>query len=216
MYIDKVIAPGEAGALGLFYQWGRKDPFLGSSSIHFDDIVEAKSTITWPSAVSTSSSRGTVSYVTANPTTFVTASSSPYDWHYSSRDNSLWTTSDKAKSIYDPCPAGWRVPDGGSNGVWLKAKASGSPSDFYHTYSSSNKGMNFSGEFGSASTIWYPASGYLYGGGAGLSHVGYGYYWSASPDDLEAYYLSHGRKSDVNPSYSIARAYGLAVSCLQE
>ena len=52
--------PGDVGAHGLLYQWGRKDPFLGSSSI--SDEVEAK-------------------------------------------------------SIYDPCPAGWRVPDGGSNGV---------------------------------------------------------------------------------------------------
>ena len=39
--------PGDVGALGLLYQWGRKDPFLGSSSI--SDDIEAKSTITWPS-----------------------------------------------------------------------------------------------------------------------------------------------------------------------
>ena len=112
--------PGDVGALGLLYQWGRKDPFLGSSSI--SSSTTAKSTISWPSPVSSNSSRGTVSYVTANPTTFVYGTSSTdYDWHYSSRDNSLWTTSDKAKSIYDPCPAGWRVPDGGSSGVWSKA-----------------------------------------------------------------------------------------------
>ena len=46
--------PGDAGALGLLYQWGRKDPFLGSSSISSSTL--AKSTITWPSAVETSSS----------------------------------------------------------------------------------------------------------------------------------------------------------------
>ena len=40
---------GDVGALGLLYQWGRKDPFLSSSSI--SDAIEAKSTITWPSAV---------------------------------------------------------------------------------------------------------------------------------------------------------------------
>ena len=28
--------PGDVGALGLLYQWGRKDPFLGSSSIHYE------------------------------------------------------------------------------------------------------------------------------------------------------------------------------------
>ena len=42
--------PGDVGALGLLYQWGRKDPFLGSSSI--SSRVDARSTLTWPSAVS--------------------------------------------------------------------------------------------------------------------------------------------------------------------
>ena len=205
--------PGDVGALGLFYQWGRKDPFLGSSSI--SSSTQAKSTITWPSAVSTSSSRGTVSYVTANPTTFVHVFSALNDWHYSSRDNTLWTTSDKTKSIYDPCPAGWRVPDGGNNGVWSKAK--GSSSSFSHTYNSSSKGMNLSGKLGSASTIWYPASGCRNYGDGSLYNVGNGGgYWSASPNGSYAYYLYFDYNSYVNPSYNYYRAYGLSVRCLQE
>ena len=205
--------PGDVGALGLLYQWGRKDPFLGSSSISSSTV--AKSTISWPSAVSTNSSRGTVSYVTANPTTFVYASSSPYDWHYSSRDNSLWTTSENKKSIYDPCPVGWRVPEGGSSGVW--SKAVGSSSEFTRTYNSSNEGMNFSGKFGSASTIWYPASGYRSGNDGGLSSVGYyGSYWSASPNNDYAFSLFFNYCGYVNPSSYYFRALGQSVRCLQE
>lgn len=162
--------PGDVGALGLLYQWGRKDPFLGSSNI--SDDVDAKSTITWPSAVSTSSSIGTVDYVTSHPTTYLYASSSPHDWHYSSRDNSLWTTSDKTKSIYDPCPSGWRVPDGGDNGIWSKALGLSSSFTQSSLYDSTNEGMNFSGKFGSASTIWYPASGYRGSNDGGLRNVG--------------------------------------------
>ena len=204
--------PGDVGAIGLLYQWGRKDPFLGSSSISSNTL--AKSTITWPSAVSTNSSRGTVSYVTANPTTFVYASSSPYDWHYSSRDNSLWTTSESNKSIYDPCPAGWRVPDGGSNGVWSKAK--GSSSESSHTYNGTNEGMNFSGKFGSASTIWYPASGYRYYDGSFDGVGSSGNYWSASPGDNYAYSLFFYDDGDVNPSNKYGRAaLGRSVRCLQ-
>ena len=206
--------PGDVGALGLLYQWGRKDPFLGSSSISSNTV--AKSTISWPSPVSTNSSRGTVSYVTANPTTFVTAdSSSDYDWHYSSRDNTLWTSSDKTKSIYDPCPAGWRVPDGGSSGVW--SKALGSSSNFDYTYNSTNEGMNFSGKFGFASTIWYPASGYRDSLDGGLGLVGYyGNYWSASPGSYYAYSLGFYNGGSVFPSSSISRARGYSVRCLQE
>lgn len=207
--------PGDVGALGLLYQWGRKDPFLGSSRTSSGEV--AKSTITWPSAVLTNSSRGTVSYVTANPTTFVFTSSSPDDWHYSSDDNTLWTTSDKPKSIYDPCPVGWRIPDGGSNGVWSKALGSSSLFTNSSLYSSSNEGMNFSGKFGSASTIWYPASGYLDDRGGRLYSVGsYGLYWSASPSNFGAYRLNFYENGDVHPSNSTVRAYGNSVRCLQE
>ena len=208
--------PGDVGALGLLYQWGRKDPFLGSSSISSNTVV--KSTISWPSSVSTSSSRGTVSYVVANPTTFVSGvSSSYYDWHYSSRNNTLWTTSDKTKSIYDPCPVGWRVPDGGDNGVWSKALGSSSSFTQSSLYNSSNEGMNFSGKFGNASTIWYPASGYRLNDDGALDSVGSGgYYWSASPFDYFAYVLKFDDSGYVGPSRGYIRAYGQSVRCLQE
>ena len=204
--------PGDVGALGLLYQWGRKDPFLGSSSI--SDEVMANSTITWPSVVTSSSSTGTIAYATANPTTFIKFNSSSGDWCYtgsSSTDNTRWTTSSSAKSIYDPCPAGWRIPDGDSNGVWSKALGSSS------LYISFNEGINFSGKFGSASTIWYPGSGYR-GNGGGLVYVSSnGYYWSASsPDDRCAYSLHFYGGGYVDPSCYCARAYGYSVRCLQE
>ena len=205
--------PGDVGALGLLYQWGRKDPFLGSSSFWSD--VLAKSTITWPSDVSSTSSTGTIAYATKNPTTFISGSSSTsYDWHYSSRDNTLWTTSDKTKSIYDPCPPGWRVPDGGSSGVW--SKALGSSSSFSYAYNSSYEGMNFSGKFGSASTIWYPASGYRISGDGSLHHVAhYGLYWSASSSGNYAYELYFRNDGVVGQSDSGGRAGGQSVRCLQ-
>ena len=201
--------PGNVGALGLLYQWGRKDPFLGSSSISSN--TKAKSTLTWPSAVSSTSSNGKVAYAVAHPTTFIIGVSSPYDWVYSSRDNTLWQTS---KTIYDPCPPGWRVPDGGSNGVW--SKAVGSSSSFTRTYDSTNKGMNFSGKFGSAGTIWYPAAGYLDGGDGSLGLVGGGYWWSCAPDGSRAYYLYFFLSGIVYPSDYTNRAGGRSVRCLQE
>ena len=209
--------PGDVGALGLLYQWGRKDPFLGSSSISSSTI--AKSTIAWPSAVSSDSSNGTIAYATANPTTFIKYNSDNYDWYYtgsSSTDNTRWTTSEKDKSIYDPCPVGWRVPDGGSNGIWSKALDSSSSFTESSLYSSTNKGMNFSGRFGSASTIWYPTSGYRNYCDGSLNTVGnYGSYWSASPNSYYAYYLYFGNYGRVYPSNYYDRAGGRSVRCLQ-
>ena len=200
--------PGEAGALGLLYQWGRKDPFLGSSSISSD--VEAKSTISWPSPVSSSSSRGTIGYAVEHPTTFITNNDSNNDWYYtgsSSTDNTRWQSE---KTIYDPCPAGWRVPDGGSNGVWHKAGFDD------QSYDSSNEGMLFGSGISSPAT-WYPASGVRYSNVGSLFDVGYrGHYWSVTPDDYFAcifYLYSNGY---VYPTDGSTRAYGQSVRCLQE
>jgi hypothetical protein len=89
-------------------------------------------------------------------------------------------------------------------------------------YDSTNEGMNFSGNFGSASTIWYPASGYRSYGGGLLGSVGFsGNYWSASPDgDLGysnlAYYLIFYGSGYVTPADYYHRASGYSVRCLQE
>lgn len=224
--------PGDVGALGLLYQWGRKDPFLSSSVL--DDEVVAESTITWPSVVSSTSSTGTIGYVISHPTTFVYSNGSNFDWYYtgdSSSDTSRWTTSDKPKSIYDPCPAGWRVPDGGKNGVW--AKAYGMSGTLPYTYDKVNSGVEFSNSLGSDQTIWYPSSGMLahdyYSDSwvAGeLINVGVsGEYWSASHDDFSygpntifaaVLQVSKYGSSSVDFSECSSHAYGHSVRCIKE
>ncbi len=203
--------PGDVGALGLLYQWGRKDPFLGSSSI--SDEVEAKSTITWPSPTPSSSSRGKISYVVEHPTTFITYNTYNYDWYYSSdtsTDDTRWQTD---KTIYDPCPAGWRVPKGGNYGVWCKAGFDD------HDYDDSDEGMLFGFGISSPST-WYTAAGYRSGSDGALSSVGFsGLYWSVTPDNFEgygAYYLSFHYNGHVYPANYSNRASGHSVRCLQE
>ena len=90
-------------AYGLYYQWGRKDPFpyLGS--------------IAPLSAVQTYDYTDAVEVSVQNPTTVYV---SPV-WI----DDDMWQSS---KTMYDPCPAGWRVADkfawdgwsGGTFGYW--------------------------------------------------------------------------------------------------
>ena len=204
--------PGDVGALGLLYQWGRKDPFLGSSSI--SESVEAESTISWPSAVQSDASNGTISYATEHPTTFICGNSYNGDWYYTgsyTTDNTCWQS---LKTIYDPCPAGWRVPDGGENGVW--AKALGSSSWYAGTYDESNEGMDFSNKFASGQIVWYPASGYCNPDSGVLEYVGrYGYYWSCTPNNSGAYEFSFAG-INVAPVVSGDHALGIAVRCIKE
>ena len=200
--------PGDVGALGLLYQWGRKDPFLGSSSISSD--VEAKSTITWPSAVISNSSTGTISYATQHPTTFITSNSSNDDWYYSGSSNTDNTRWQSKKTIYDPCPAGWRVPDGGSSGVWAQAGFDD------QSYDSSDEGMLFGSGISSPAS-WYPAAGCRREDDRGLRGAGNGgIYWSVTPNRKFAYNLSFDYDGYVNPTNGYYRAYGQSVRCMKE
>ena len=190
--------PGEVGTLGLMYQWGRKDPFLGSSS--FDDNVIAKSTGTWSNI-----SGGSLTLCEENPTTFYTSVCLP---------NGCW---ESVKTIYDPCPAGWRVPDGGAEGVW--AKAMQKKEAFKDSSLKADKGLNFSGLVGEDEVIYYPLSGYIYEISA-LNDVNfYGLYWSCSPHLSSNY--AYNLYFDINgkvyyPERNNHRSQGSAVRCLKE
>ena len=104
---------------------------------------------------------------------------------------------------------GWRVPDGGSNGIWSKSGFGAT------TYASTNEGMLFS--ISSPSTTWYPASGSLSYNDSVLFDVSdYSGYWSASPFDYYSYYLGFNNFGNVGPSDRSLRASGLSIRCLRE
>lgn len=81
------------------------------------------------------------------------------------QDNSLWGS---AKTIYYPCPAGWRIPEGGYNdgmgdqgladGIWAKA---GFPSKGNYPFAdmdSGKYGKVFTSQYCMPDT-WCPAAG---------------------------------------------------------
>ena len=205
--------PGKVGAFGLMYQWGRKDPFLGSSSIAVP--VKAKSSVAFPPAVSSDDTVGTIEYTISHPTTFITGHSG-WDWYwYSEGSDTRWTTSESPKSLYDPCPAGWRVPDGGYEGFWVKAAAG--HDGFYVASDESLKGTNLSGWFGEDETIWYPKAGLLDHATAEVVTVGlYGAFWAAGVSSIVSHCLFIEYDDIIEPVSTIGRAYGCNVRCVQE
>lgn len=83
---------------GLYYQWGRKDPFYFNVTNIYGTNVAATNSQT--ASKSTSSISGSISH----PTTYYF----PSNYHWGPTDNtSLW--SDAEKTMYDPCPPGWKV-----------------------------------------------------------------------------------------------------------
>ena len=104
---------------GMYYQWGRKDPFqrpyyFNASGADNESRYNEQGVYISEKYLERSSSNGTMEYVTANPMHFITNAACVEDggdgvgdWLVSANDN-LWN--DAQKSLYDPCPYGWRVP----------------------------------------------------------------------------------------------------------
>ncbi len=206
--------PGDVGALGLLYQWGRKDPFLGSSSISENTRAKSVNSVSWATTSSTEAN-GTIAYAIANPTTFIMYNDNNNDWCYSS-DDSRWQS---AKTVYDPCPAGYRVPDGGAESVW--AKAFGTDGD-YPSFDSTNKGFDFGGtaentKYLTGTSCWYPTAGYFDDHSGSLDFVGrVGKYWSCTPNLYNyAHILTFNYNDKIYPSDSGYRASVRSVRCFK-
>ena len=133
--------PREPNVIGLKYQWGRKDPFGGGARTESTKTEKSMS----------------IENAILNPMTY---------FQYSSNGTSgpltteiLWNEDSNIKSIYDPCPAGWRVPNGGKDGVW--AKALGQSASFKNEiYDSINRGVNFSSKLCDDLCVWYGEGSY--------------------------------------------------------
>ena len=194
--------PGDVGAFGLLYQWGRKDPFMGTCAKSGTTL--AASTGTW----TTIKSYQTVDYAEENPMTYIAY----YDWCSNYWDNYEIRWKESEKSLYDPCPVGYRVPDGGENGFWATANVKS-------TGDSTNRGMYWTLADGET-TAWYPAVGYRSDYSGSLLNVGeYGYCWFASPypsNTNNAYKLYFNCNGNVSPASDSSRGYGYSVRCVRE
>ena len=79
-----------------YFQWGRKDPLLSNSSV-----------LAYPG------DGNTLSASIQNPCSYIRDGLAHIDWYANSTDNqdaTLWGGSNGSKTVWDPCPSGWRVP----------------------------------------------------------------------------------------------------------
>ena len=135
------IAGTWAPASGALYQWGRKDPiFSETMSINYS----------W---------YGSIEESAANPATFAAGG----DYWLNPMDEYLWQPD--SKTMYDPCPAGWRVsPKSALEGMMATTS--------YYPYGNVNTVAD-------GQTIWTGFGPYLHSGGAYYLHNGSGYTWTS-------------------------------------
>lgn len=190
----------------LMYQWGRKDPFLkdkmylvGGSSFSF-------STNTIPLDPIISSVK--------SPTVFYIRSNEGSWYGDAGQVAGLWQ--DNIKTVFDPCPYGWRVPQNGSwNGFEQNVNFFTWNMDKYSSYD-----VTFEEK-----AIFRLGGCLLYSNGTLNSLKAIGHLWSStvSSGTGKAYSLYYESKSTsgnqsngvVEPSKSENQAYGFSVRCVK-
>ena len=139
-------------AEGLFYQWGRKDPFTQG---HY---------------TTRNSSFNYVSEISVVPTEFVTSN----PWINSGGKN-MWKKEEK--SIYDPCPAGWKIPE--NNAFTGITRSTGNEYGCRFTYN----GIN---------TTYYPSSSYISDWGEMNRETDWIRLWTCENFDDDSAYSTQG------------------------
>jgi hypothetical protein len=216
------------------YQWGRKDAFpgvpydtgSGSDASNIGGSTIGKSV--YGSFTKNTAGKKTYSYAIQHPDEFITYGSGNDDWHGDTDSpvtvNNAWAadntgtsgdyaTSSVVKTVYDPCPPGFKMPGSNafsdfskSNGAWTTLYA-GVPKYVGYTFTKNS------------ASVFFPAAGGRYGNNGLLYVVGSsGNYWSAVP-----YNAISGRRllfssGSVYPLYDqyYYRAYGFSVRPVQE
>ncbi len=143
---------GDTNGYGLYYQWGRKDPFPADpSKCVFNTGVQ----MTGQSSKDAAVTANAVAYAVAHPTVFLYQNDN-YTWISSAAEvnnaQSLWnsTTNRTKKTKYDPCPQGYCVPVNNSYSWGANFVAANI------TYTTGGMKYSYSGM-----TAFYPAAGYL-------------------------------------------------------
>ncbi|MGN1216294.1 MAG: hypothetical protein ACI4TJ_08610 [Candidatus Cryptobacteroides sp.] len=207
VFMDRNLGAKSVDDHGLYFQWGRKDPF--SSIVNFDSAKgEGKYHPVAGGPSDEETVKNTISYSVAHPDTYIRSSSRNNDWLLEAPQRYLWGVNFEAdglvghatmKTIYDPCPPGYSVSTAAALAAGLSAGATNNGS--YLTL--------FNGQ------LKVPASGFLYSGGYGwYNQEGFCGLWSCSTSwgNTENAFRLRGT-DDAYDNYD--RATGHPVRCVR-
>lgn len=202
-------------------QWGRKDGFPGADGSTIQQVYGENAigipiygsqseemeieTISVSTAIG--SAVNTKTYSIKHPSTFIYSSSGVRDWYTTNTTNQinvLWGDGD-IKSVYDPCPAGWRVA---SYGTWDDFSAATFPISGSAYKVITGRLYN--------KMAWYPGGGYRDSSLGKYCYVGRnGFYWSATDRGSNAWNM-HFNIDLIAQAGTPYRACGVSIRCVQE
>lgn len=202
--VSKDIMDRDLGALdaapvasALRYQWGRKDPLV---PVDFGATVALTKVSRDPDNIG-------IEYAIQHPTEYIKGSenSGKGNWCKDPAEN-LWNDTEGKKTIYDPCPAGYRVPVGNT--------ASGEK-----LWVSSDAGWTAGSGSVAFGEIVFPYNGYLESSGDAGTNLYHAsdrtMVWSATYDSVDKATVAYLRGDKVY-STSYYQYIGANVRCVAE
>lgn len=200
-------------AKGFVYQWGRKDPFpsgAGWNDLNDITVYDASGTAaTDLFANEQVTASNNLQNAVEHPTTFYYGTrigDDYYDWltaDGTAKNNRLWeTAADGGKTLFDPCPPGWRVP---RNGSWKGVNEA----NFIYDEAAFGRRHALLG--------YYPAAGNRGAASGTWSFVGgQASYWTSTATQEQYSYILNFLAAYLNPQSSSNRAAGCSVRCVSE
>lgn len=234
-----------ADTYGMLFQWGRKDPFPSSptltgdvSTMGFTVYDALGEPLAFEHSSWTSDEENTLDFAISHPTICI----SNYAHYSSTRD---WLKEDETKSmlwaeqktIFDPCPAGYKVPNADTFKSFTTSGGYSTNVDDFDVADTNADGVidacdfTFGWHFNMKSeSLFFPAAarydgfyGMLMGSKAGL----WGTYWanSSAPENSSYYagtaavalsFMTEKTSIAVSPSAFASKADAYSVRCVKE
>lgn len=198
---------------GLNYQYGRKDPFVASGD-GTDDVRVATfgaDNLDNPLAVKNVTGASMLASSVRNPNTFYAR----FEADWTAETDNLWDD-DGEKSVFDPCPVGWRVHRGGTDAK--EAPWSGfTKTNFVYKAALANQ-RGTAGRL-LLSTVWFPQAGCLSSETGALDGVTISVdYWTSTLAEKNGYRsansFSHAGIWTGQTSWE--GSYGFKIRCVQD
>lgn len=219
--------------LGLYYQWGRKDPFVGpaqlpaaaASASALAPLYDASGNeiATRPDVLAATTENSTQVAIAATPDKFLTSDG---NWHRAATVRNFWgntpgsnyvtAPSTPEKTIYDPCPPGWMV----------------CPNDMFNAFKTCSGNVTKQGHlitYDGTNKTWVPRQGCM-ANGTGLMNTyagndnSMGYIWKsdfaassdAKPNMSRMQYSTSSTRGGTDNVNRLAAGLGMNVRCIQE
>lgn len=207
---------GDARSCGLFYQWGRKDPLRTPSTFTDGDFIATFPAFTDEMVqIMNTDGNGTITATIENPIPFVQTTKSYKDWVYAADHKDRWM--DSQKTMFDPCPPGYKVPSSAQLQAFGEAGGIPAGSQKGDAYNNAYKPAEFVFE----TNAWtFPLAGILYyDDGSKITDYGKvcrivtSTYHATTA--MTAWYLNCN-SSACNFANAATAAHGSAVRCVKE